>query len=152
MWQIMWLLSLVPDYVYHVLLILSVLAFGASYILKMVPFVSGNAFIIRVISAVLIVFFMWMEGGFANEAKWKARVAELEAKVAVAEKKAAETNTQIETVYVDRVQVVHDVQIKTISVIRKNASKIDATCKVTPEVISILNASAKSIDYKGNKK
>lgn len=148
MWQIMWLLSLVPDAVYHVLLTLAVLAFGASYILKMVPFITTNAFVIRVASAVLIVFCMWMEGGIANEAKWKARVAELEIKVAAAEKAAAEANGKIETVYVDRVKVVKEVQYVVQNRITKDAAKLDMTCKVDPEAIEILNQAAHAGDKK----
>ena len=148
MWQIMWLLSLVPDSVYHVLLILAILAFGASYILKMVPFITTNAFVIRVASAVLIVFCMWMEGGIANEAKWKARVAELEIKVAAAEKAAAEANGRIETVYVDRVNVVKEVEYVVQTRIVKDAAKLDMTCRVDPEAIEILNQAAHAGDKK----
>lgn len=144
MWQIMWLLSLVPDFVYHILLILAVLAFGASYILKMVPFITTNAFVIRVASALLIVFCVWMEGGIANEAKWAARVAELELKVAKAEKEAVEANSRIETVYVDRVRVVKEIQYVTQNRIAKDAAKFDLTCKVDPEAIEILNQAAHS--------
>ena len=148
MWQIMWLLSLVPDFVYHVLLILAILAFGASYILKMVPFITTNAFVIRVASALLIVFCMWMEGGIANEAKWKARVAELEIKVAAAEKAAAEANGKIETVYVDRVNVVKEIQYVVQNRIVKDAAKLDMTCKIDPEAIEILNQAAHAGDKK----
>ena len=142
MWQIMWLLSLVPDFVYHVLLILAILAFGASYILKMVPFITTNAFLIRIASALLIVFCVWVEGGIANEAKWAARVAELEIKVAKAEKAAAEANGKIETVYVDRVNVVKEIQYVVQNRINKNAAKLDLTCKVDPLAIEILNQAA----------
>ena len=82
----MWLLSLLPDFVYHLLLVISIVAFAASYFLKMIPFVSANAEVVRIISLAVMIFAVWMEGGIANEAKWKARVAELEIKVAAAEK------------------------------------------------------------------
>jgi hypothetical protein len=142
MWQIMWLLSLLPNFVYHLLLIFAILAFGASYILKMVPFITTNALVIRIASALLIVFCVWVEGGFANEAKWAARVAELEIKVAKAEKAAAEANGKIETVYVDRVKVVKEVQYVVQNRINKNAAKLDLTCKVDPLAIDILNQAA----------
>ena len=138
----MWLLSLLPNFVYHLLLIFAILAFGASYILKMVPFITTNALVIRIASALLIVFCVWVEGGIANEAKWEARVAELEIKVAKAEKAAAEANGKIETVYVDRVKVVKEIQYVVKNRIIKNAAKLDLTCKVDPLAIDILNQSA----------
>jgi hypothetical protein len=140
----MWLLSFIPDFVYHLLLLASVIAFGACYILKMVPFISTNVEIIRIISIVVMIFSVWMEGGIVNEAKWKARVAELELKVAVAEKKAAEANSKIETVYVDRVKVVKEIQYVNQTRINKDADKLDSTCKIDPEVIEILNQAARS--------
>jgi hypothetical protein len=144
----MWLLSLVPDFVYHLLLLASVIAFGACYVLKMIPFVSANVEIIRVISVVVMIFAVWMEGGIANEAKWKSRVAELEIKVAAAEKASAEANGRIETVYVDRVQVVKEVQYVIQSRIAKDAARIDLTCRVDPEAIDILNQAAHAGDKK----
>jgi hypothetical protein len=144
----MWLLSLVPDFVYHLLLLASVIAFGACYVLKMIPFVSANVEIIRVISVVVMIFAVWMEGGIANEAKWKARVAELELKVAAAEKASVEANGKIETVYVDRVQVVKEVQYVIQSRIAKDAARIDLTCRVDPEAIDILNQAAHAGDKK----
>jgi hypothetical protein len=142
MWQIMWLFSLLPDFVYHVLLIVGLLAFAGSYLLKMVPFFMQNAFMIRIASMMLIIFCVWVEGGMAVEAKWQARVAELELKVAKAEKEAAEANGKIETVYVDRVQTVKEIQYVTVNRIAKDAAKIDRTCVVDPDAISILNTAA----------
>jgi len=138
----MWLLSFIPDFVYHLLLLASIVAFGSCYILKMVPFISANVEIIRVISVVVMIFSVWMEGGIANESKWKARVAELEIKVVKAEKVAAEANSKIETVYVDRVKVVKEVQYVVQNSITKNADKLDLTCKVDPLTIDILNQAA----------
>ena len=144
----MWLLSLLPDSVYHLLLLLSIVAFGASYFLKMIPFISANAEVVRIISVVVLVFAVWMEGGIANEAKWKARVAELEIKVAAAEKAAAEANGRIETVYVDRVKVVKEVQYVVQNRINKDAAKLDLTFKINPAAIEILNQAAHAGDKK----
>ena len=124
------------------------MAVGASYFLKMIPFVSANAEVVRIISLVVMVFAVWMEGGIANEAKWQARVAELETKVAAAEKAAAEANGRIETVYVDRVRVVKEVQYVVQNRIAKDAAKLDLTCKVDPEAIEILNQAAHAGDKK----
>jgi hypothetical protein len=108
----------------------------------MVPFFMQNAFMIRIASMILIIFCVWVEGGMAVEAKWQARVAELELKVAKAEREAAEANGKIETVYVDRVQTVKEIQYVTVNKIAKDAAKIDKTCVIDPEVIEILNGAA----------
>ena len=139
----MWIFSLIPDSVYHALLIIGIVAFALSYLLKMVPFFTQNAFMIRIASMTLIIFCVWIEGGIAVENRWKARVAELELKVAKAEREAAEANGKIETVFVDRVQTVKEIQYVTINRIAKDAAKIDKTCVVDPDAISILNDATK---------
>lgn len=144
MWQIMWMFSLLPNFVYHLLLIIGIVAFAGSYILTMIPFFTQNVFMIRIASLILIIFCVWVEGGISVEAKWKARVAELELKVAKAEKEAAEANGKIETVYVDRVKVVKEIQYVVQGRIAKDAAQLDKTCKIDPEAIDILNQAAHS--------
>jgi hypothetical protein len=110
----------------------------------MIPFVGANAVQLRFAAIVLLVLTVWMEGGIANESKWQARVQELEAKVAAAEKAAAEANGKIETVYVDRVEVVKEIQYITKNQIDRNSKKIDENCIIDPAVIKILNNSIES--------
>jgi NADH:ubiquinone oxidoreductase subunit 6 (subunit J) len=121
----MWLLGLLPGWFWHLLLGVSLITIAATYFLRMIPFMAVNAIQLRFVATILLILTVWMEGGIANEAKWQARVQELEAKVAASEKAAAEANSKIETVYVDRVQVVKEIQYVTKNRIDKNAAKID---------------------------
>lgn len=142
MWQIMWMLNLLPDFVWHLLLIISLVTIAFTYFLRMIPFVGANSVQLRFAAIALLVLAVWMEGGIANEAKWKERVRELEAKVAQAEKESAEANSKVQTVYVDRVKTVKEIQYITVNKIAKDAAKIDKTCVIDPEVITILNNAA----------
>jgi hypothetical protein len=142
MWQIMWLLGLIPAWLWHILLGVSLVTIAATYFLRMVPFMAANAIQLRFVATILLVLTVWMEGGLANEAKWQVRVQELEAKVAAAEKAAAEANGKVETVYVDRVKVVKEIQYVTKTNIDRNATKIDQNCVIGPEAIEILNQAA----------
>jgi hypothetical protein len=142
MWQIMWLLGLIPAWFWHLLLGASLITIAATYFLRMIPFLAVNAIQLRFVATLLLILTVWMEGGIANEGKWQARVQELEAKVAAAERAAAEANGKIETVYVDRVQVVKEIQYVTKSRIDRNAAKIDQNCVIDPEAIEILNQAA----------
>jgi hypothetical protein len=151
MWQIMWVFGLLPEWIWHILLLLGIVAVVASVFLKIVPFISQYSLPIKLVGVAVVMLSLWMEGGFANESKWQARIAELEEKVRVAEAKSAEINTVIETVYVDRVQIVTDTKIIVQNNIRKSAKKMDQVCKIEPEVINILNESVKK-PVKGDKK
>jgi len=112
---------------------------AATYFLRMIPFMSANAIQLRFVAVLLLTLTVWMEGGIANEAKWQARIQELEARVAAAEKQAAETNTKIETVYVDRVEVVKEIQYVVRKDIERAATELDANCRVSPRAIELLN-------------
>jgi len=106
------------------------------------PWIIPYRLLLQVVSVILLVLGVYLKGGYAVEAEWRARVAELEAKVAVAEQKSKEANTQIQTVYVDRVKVVKEKQIVIQEKLKTVEVKIDANCKVVPEAISILNEAA----------
>jgi NADH:ubiquinone oxidoreductase subunit 6 (subunit J) len=139
MWQIMWILNLIPDWVWHVVLALSLVTMAATYFLRMIPFMATNAIQLRFVAVLILILTVWMEGGIANEAKWQARVQELEARVAVAEKAAAEANGKIETVYVDRVEVVKEIQYVVRKDIARTAAELDVNCRVSPRAIELLN-------------
>jgi uncharacterized membrane protein len=140
----MWMLSLMPDWIFHLILIAGILAVIAGKFLKSMPFVSQYNLPIQIAGVVLTVIGIWFNGSISADNRWKEKVAELEEKVRIAEVKSSETNTAIETVFVDRVKVVKEIQYRNINDIEKNASNIDANCMITPSVIDILNNSAGS--------
>jgi NADH:ubiquinone oxidoreductase subunit 6 (subunit J) len=142
MWQIMWMLGFVPTVVWHFLLIISTLTLAATYFLRIIPFVRTHAIVLRLTAVAVLLLTVWMLGGISNEAKWQARVQELEARVAAAEKAAAEANSQIETVYVDRIKVVKEIQYVVRKDIADSASALDANCRIIPEAVDILNQAA----------
>ena len=85
----MWLLSLLPDWIFYLLLVVGVLAIIAGEFLKTIPFISEHGQIIRVAGIALTVIGIWFHGNIAANNRWEAKVAELELKVAKAEKEAS---------------------------------------------------------------
>ena len=69
---------------------------------------------------------------------------EAQAKIAKAEEKSKKANTKIVTKIVTQTKLVHDQKIVVQEKIIKDAAKIDAECKISPEVITDLNAAAKN--------
>ena len=142
MHSIMWAFGLLPDWFWHLLLLLSALTIAATYFLRMIPFLSANAAQLRMAATLLLLLAVWMEGGIANEAKWKDRVRILESRIAAAEKAAAEANAKIEYVYVDRVEVVKEIQYVVRREIANSAAELDANCRVPVRAIDLLNQAA----------
>lgn len=143
MWQIMWMLSLLPDWFWHVLTIGGLAAVFAAWVLKRIPFVSQYNVVLKIGGIAALLVGIWFEGGIANEAKWQAKVAEMEAQVKAAEEKSAETNVQIKTKIVEKVKVVKEVRVVIKDRIIEKEKLIDAQCVVVPEAVSILNDAAK---------
>ena len=145
--QILWLWSLLPASVVsaliNTLIIAGVVGICSAWIGRWIPVFNIYAPTLKLIGIVCLVVGVFFKGGDSVDDVWRARVAALEEKIRVAEAKSAEINTVIETVYVDRVQVVTDTKVIVQNTIRKSANKIDRVCRIEPEVISILNQSAK---------
>ncbi len=89
MWQITWMLGLLPSWFWIVALVTGVVAVLAC------RFAGIYKLPVKIVGAVLTVISVWMLGAASNEEKWQAKVTELESKVAEAEAKSQQTNTVI---------------------------------------------------------
>lgn len=147
----MWVLSFLPEWVFHLMLCIGLLGTVGGWVLKKFPTLSAHSPLIQITGIVLLIVSIWYEGGIAKDAEYRLKIAELSQKASEAEAKAAEANAQIEYIYVNKVQKIKDVQIVIKERVIKDASVIDKNCKVSPEAISLLNASAKN-ELPGDKK
>ena len=144
MWQIMWMLSLLPDWFYHLIVIFSLLALIVASVFKFIPY----RLPIQVFGALLLLFGIWMEGGIVNEAKWEARVRELEEKVKIAEEKSKEKNVEIQEKVVAQTKVVKEkgkdiIQFIDREVVKKEeVIKYVENCPVPKDIIDAHNAAA----------
>jgi len=105
MWQISWMLSLLPEWFWTFLLISSLIGIFVSWDFEFIPFIKTYKLVIQVISTVLLLVSMFFQGMYANEAKWKARVKELEEKIAQAETESKKENTVVQEkiIYKDKI-------------------------------------------------
>ena len=143
----MWILHFLPDgfilfIVYAVLCVGSVLT-AASYLIRWIPGISAYKLPMRIAGILLLICGVYFYGGYSTEMIWRERVAEMEAKVAEAEKKSAKVNTVIKKVYVDRVRRVTEQKVVIQDRIVKEKEIIDKDCRVPPEAINILNSAAR---------
>ena len=108
----MWLLHLLPDslilFFTYCLIGAGVLGLAASWFITFIPFLNIYRKWIQIASILLLVAGIYWYGGYSNEMLWRARVAEMEAKVAAAEAKSKETNKEIETKIVERTKVIRE--------------------------------------------
>jgi uncharacterized membrane protein len=144
MWQIMWMLTLLPNWLWHAITISGVVAVFAAWFLSRIPFINQYSAILKLVGTVAVLVGIWVEGGMSNNAMWEAKVADLEAKVKIAEAQSVKANEELDKKTKEKIKVVKEVQVVIKEKIVKVASKIDADCKVDPEAIEIINDAAKN--------
>lgn len=147
----MWLLSFLSDFIIHTIFVVGVIGTLASFFVPTNPLTLQYGLITKIVSIILLVIGVFFEGTIFKDKIWEARVAEAQIKVAEAEKKAAEANAQIQYVYITKTQYVKEAHQAVVGQIKTDADKIDSFCMIIPEVVNILNTSAK-IDSNGVKK
>ena len=137
----MWIISFLPNWVFHLLLTAGILGTVAGFVLGMVPLIQKYIFPIRIISILLLSFSLYIEGGLTNEESWQLKVKEVEAKLALQEVKS-----QAETVKIVEKVVTKTAYIKTkgqdiIKYLDKEVVKDNEviryveTCPAIPQVI-----------------
>ena len=92
----------------------------------------------------LLVAGIYFKGGYGVEMEWRSKVAELEAKVAVAEAQSKDAITALDKKTKEKVKIVKEVQVVIKERIKEVEKRIDADCKVDPEAINIINDAAKN--------
>lgn len=148
MWQLTWMLSLLPDWFWTLVLIAGVLGILATWVLKFIPFVSAYRLPLQVGSILALLLGVYFQGVIANEEKWQAKVREMESKVAAAEAAAAATNRNIEVKIVEKTKFVQG-KTKTIveyidrEVVKdKEVIKFIENCPIPQTIIDQHNAAA----------
>ena len=149
----MWMLSFVPDsllfWIVNTILIIGAIGSFLSFfvlhkILNKFPALAPYHLLIQIVSIVLLVAGVYLKGGYGVEMAWREKIADLEAKIKVAEAKSEQANIDLAAKQKEKVKVVKEVQVVIKEKIVQVASKIDAECKVDPKAIEIINDAAKN--------
>ena len=106
----MWLLHLLPDslilYITYAMLAVGLAGIILGFFLGKIPFVSQYRLPIQIVSIILFCSGLYWYGGYSTEMMWRERVAEMEAKVAEAEKKSQAANAEIQQRIVERTKLI----------------------------------------------
>jgi translation elongation factor EF-Tu-like GTPase len=153
----MLLLEFLPNWVFHVLLIVGVLGLLASVVLKFIPVIKTYDFPVKVISILLIMTGVWFDGAMSNQAAWEARVAEMQVKVAEAEAQSEKTNVKIITKVVKQLELVRERGQDVIKYVDREVVKDQEVikfvenCPIPQIVIDTHNAAALNQPIEGKK-
>ena len=93
----------------------------------------------------LLVAGAYLFGGYGVQQVWTARVAELEAKVKIAEEQSQQVNTVIETKIVTKVKVIKENVYVNREIIKEVAGKqLDAQCTLPKSTVSLHDSASRN--------
>ena len=108
----MWILHLLPDaliaWIIDIVLIAGTVVTVAGFFVRFIPFVNTYRVPVQVAGILLLTAGVYFEGGYTTEMAWRERVAEVETKLHIAEKRGVEVNTEIVTKVVTQTRVVRE--------------------------------------------
>ena len=104
----MWIFTIAPDWVIHLIFSVGLLGVIAGFVLGFIPFISRYLLPIKIISLIIFAFGLYLEGGLADNKEWELRVKEVEAKVAKAEAESARLNTELQSALTNKGTVIKE--------------------------------------------
>lgn len=150
----MWILSILPDAAIHTIFGLGILGTIAGFVLGFIPLIKTYRLAIQVISLLVLVFGVYLEGGLADYKEWELKVKDMEAKVAQAEAQSANKNTEIQEKVVEKTKVIREKGRDIIKYIDKEIVKKEEVikyvenCPIPQSFIDIHNQAATIGDKK----
>lgn len=142
----MWILQLLPSAVIlwfcNILLLVGVVLTVAGFFIHRLPFLYQYQLPFKVIGIALLALGVYFRGGYAVEAEWRERVAELEAQLKTAQEQSEKVNTVIQQKVVTRTQVIRE---KGDSIIQRVEVMVpvESACPVPKEAIDVHNEAAR---------
>lgn len=128
----------------HLMVLIGLIGFIASYFIKNTPFITQYNVPLRIGCAILFVVGVFFEGTLYNEKVWKERVLVLEEKVKVSQLQSDNANKELQKLLDDNKRELQQAQIEIQERITRESQVLDSACVVPPEVISILNDAARN--------
>ena len=146
----MWILSFLPDWIFHAIVIAGLVAVIVGTFLKSIPIINNYSLPIKVIGYIVLALGIFLEGGLNNEIVWQARVKEVEAKLAIAEQQSKEENVKIETKVITKTQVIRTRGKDIVKYVDREIVKYDTkfapggVCEIPKEFIKAHNDAAEA--------
>jgi hypothetical protein len=149
MWQFATMWAMLPagltHWIVNLMLLAGAVGLLASWIGRWIPFFDAYARLLKPVGIVLLLGGVYFKGGEATNDAWRDRIADLEAKIAVAEAKSKDANAKLSTAVKEKNQAIQESKTVVQTKLKRDAVKIDAECKLDPAAVEILNESARDV-------
>jgi len=138
MWQIQWLLQLIPDSIFvwltYLLFGAGVILYVASKLVSWIPLIGQYRLPAELMGVLALVIAAYFSGGIS----YREQIAEMKQRVRIAEEKSQQVNTVIETKIIEKVKVVKENVYITREIVRDTAGRqLDAQCSLPRSTVSL---------------
>ena len=148
----MWILHFLPDSVIlwfcNILLLTGIVLTVAGFFAQRIPLVSQYQLPFRILGIALLAVGVYFRGGYAVESEWRERVAQVEAKLAVAAEQSSQLNTQLNTASQQKIKTIRGRTQIVRQYIDREVVKYDtkfapgSVCEIPKEFVTAHNQSA----------
>ena len=143
MWQLSWILSLIPEWILvtliHGTVIVGLVLTFCGGLLKFIPVINPYAAIAKQIGIVLFVIGVFFEGGLAVEQSYRARIAEMQAKIKEAEIQSVKLNEKLTVEVSKNKELIKEKVNKNAKDIEAKREAINAECKLSDDAWVLYN-------------
>ena len=146
----MWILHFLPDalilWFCNILLLIGIVLTIAGFFVHRIPFplLWQYQLPFKILGIALLTLGVYFRGGLAVEETWRERVAEVEAKLKVAEEKSAKENTRIETRVVKKTEYITRRGQDIVQYVDREVAKYDNTCAIPQPFVEAHNRAAEA--------
>jgi hypothetical protein len=145
MWQIQWLLQLIPDGIFvwltYLLFAAGVILYVASKLVSWIPLMGRYRFPAELAGVFALVVAAYFYGG----ASYREQIAEMKQQVRIAEEKSQQVNTVIETKIIEKIKVVKENVYITREIVKEVAGRqLDSQCSLPRSTISLHDSASRN--------
>ena len=143
----MWILQLLPDaailWFCNILLLVGIVLTVAGFFIHRLPFLYQYQLPFKVIGIALLTLGVYFRGGYAVEAEWRERVAELEVKLKTAQEESAKVNTVVQDRVITKTRIIKEKADTLVQYVDREIVKEVNNCPVPQEAIDVHNEAAR---------
>ena len=145
MWQIQWLLQLIPDGIFvwitYLLFGAGLVLYVASKLVSWIPLMGQYRLPAELVGIVALVIAAYFYGGLS----YREQIAEMKQRVQIAEEKSQQVNTVIETKIIEKIKVVKENVYITREIVRDTAGRqLDAQCSLPRSTVSLHDSASRN--------
>ena len=143
MWQIQWMLQLIPDNIFvwitYALFLTGVVLYIASKLVTIIPMINRYKLVAELSGVAALIVAAYFYGGVG----YREMIADLKARVAVAEQQSKDANVALEKKTREKVQVIKETVYVNKTIIKETAGRqIDSQCVLPKSAVSLHNSAS----------